>query len=339
MTGAPGGGATLVRAVLPTICQFHWRFVRMADISVIIPTKNAGGIFGDVLAGLRGQTFSGGLEIVVVDSGSTDQTLELARQYGCIVHKIDPAEFDHGATRDRAIGFANAPVVILMTQDAVPANENLVQALHACFHDQRVAGAYARQIPRTQADVLTTRNVNNHLTGRGALVVQEVPEPGALARLPPLERYVACNFDNVCSAVRRSAWENTRFGKCDFGEDLVWAKRVLEAGWKILYEPSAAVIHSHDRSLRYEYQRTYMCHRKLFELFEVATVPAARYVPRCLLAAVVQDSVYVIKNESRFRQRLRLLLRIPAMSVASVFGQYRGARDQRLARGRKHAGV
>lgn len=311
----------------------------MADISIVIPTKNAGAIFSDVMAALDRQQFAGEMEILIIDSGSSDQTLDLAKQYRCTVHKIDPAQFDHGATRDQAIALARAPIVILMTQDAVPADEHLVRSLHACFNDDHVAGAYARQIPRKQADVLTSRNVNNHLTGRAGLVVQHVAAPDALARLAPLERYVACNFDNVCSAVRRSVWENTRFGRCDFGEDLLWAKRVLEAGWKILYQPAAAVIHSHDRSLRYEYQRTYMCHRKLFELFEVATIPAARYVPRCLVTGIVQDSVYVIKNESRFRQRLRLLMRIPAMSVASVFGQYRGARDQRLARGRKHAGV
>ena len=163
-----------------------------------------------------------------------------------------------------------------MTQDAVPADNHLIKCLVKPFSDTLIAGTYARQIPRKDADILTKRNLNRWLTGGSEPCVNWIHDRKVYDKMNPFEKYMFCNFDNVCSAIRKSVWRKIPFQKTFFGEDIAWGKSVLEAGWKIAYEPSAKVIHSHNRSFSYEYKRTYMCHQKLFKLFGLRTVPNRR---------------------------------------------------------------
>jgi hypothetical protein len=106
-----------------------------------------------------------------------------------------------------------------------------------------------------------------------------------------------------------------------------------------LYQPAAFVIHSHDRSISYEYKRTYMCHRKLYELFGLSTVPTIKHVALSTYRSVRQDLSHILAHERHPREILRWLVKIPLLSFSSVYGQYRGAKDERLRRGRKQLGV
>jgi len=305
----------------------------------VIPTKNAGELFRDVLARLRAQIYPGPIDILVIDSGSTDRTVDLAREFGAKVESIDPEDFNHGLTRNAGIEQTAGEMVVLITQDALPADDKLIQSFARAYADPLVASVYARQVPRPGADVLTVRHLNRWLTGRVARDVKQITDRAAFDSLRPYDRYVFCNFDNVCSSVRRTAWRTIPFRASDFGEDLDWSKRILEAGLKIVYEPAAAVIHSHRRPARYEYQRTYMCHRKLYELFGLATVPSRRHLARFLIQAILKDVAYVARREPDFGTKVRLMARVPALAAASVLGQYRGARDERLGVGKKQVGV
>jgi rhamnosyltransferase len=298
-------------------------------ISIVIPTLNGGPLFRELLARLTEQVFNGQLEIVVVDSGSTDGTVEVARKYGATVETIAPRTFNHGLTRDHGIRISSGDIVILMTQDAVPGDNSLIANLIAPFDDPRVAGAYARQVPRADADIFTTRALNNWMTGRLAPEVRWIRDSEEYEALSPMGKYLFCNFDNVCSAIRRSVWEFFPFQDNDFGEDIAWSKRVLEAGWKIAYQPSAFVVHSHDRSVRYEYKRTYVCHRTLNRLFGLVTIPSAK---ACLVAtyfAIRGDCLYLLASRRGCGRLLHHLARIPLLAMATNWAQYRGVRDEK----------
>ncbi|MBI5586985.1 MAG: glycosyltransferase family 2 protein [Deltaproteobacteria bacterium] len=312
----------------------------MKSVSIIIPTKNGGMLFEEVLQGIRGQRFEGEVELIAVDSGSTDGTVKKAGEYGARVLEIPPGEFNHGLTRNYGIENSKGDFIVLMTQDAVPADESWLKNLVDTFdNDERIAGVYARQIPRDDADVLTKRNLNGWLTGRNAYSVQEIKDRESLEKMPPMEKYLTCVFDNVCSAVRRKAWEKVPFKHNDFGEDIEWAKRALQTGWKIAYQPKAAVVHSHNRSVAYEYRRTYMCHRKLYELFNLRTVPSRADLLRNMFFGSISDLRYVFKNERSVTGKLGLSMKIPLLVSASVLAQYRGAKDEKLSTGVKKKGV
>ena len=202
----------------------------MTKVSVVIPTKNAGVLFQKTLEGIKSQKYAGNIELIVIDSGSTDQTVTIASQYAATVLSISPIEYDHGLTRNRAIEKASGEIIVLMSQDAVPGDQYLIHNFAIAFSDSKVAGAYARQIPWEDADVITKRNLNNWLTGRHTDELRWIKDWTVYKNLSPMEHYYFCNFDNVCSAIRRTVWQTFPFSPNDFGEDIDWAQRVLEGG-------------------------------------------------------------------------------------------------------------
>jgi rhamnosyltransferase len=296
----------------------------MTKVSVVIPTKNAGVLFQKTLDGLKQQIYEGSIELIVIDSGSTDNTLELASQYGANIISIPPKEFNHGLTRNQAIENTSGEIIVLISQDAVPGDGHLIHNFVAAFLDPKMAGVYARQLPQEDADIITKRNLNNWLTGRDTEEVRWIKDWPAYRSMSPMEKYHFCNFDNVCSAVRRSVWKLHPFRANDFGEDIDWAQRVLESGWKIAYWPSSHVIHSHRRSLKYEYERNRLCHSGLYRQFGITAVPNWRQVIVSTLASTRLDGKYILQNEDRIGTRIKLLTKNPFVSFASVYGQFVG---------------
>ena len=296
--------------------------------SLVIPTKNGGDLFRQVVDGLRAQTCWKNVEFIVVDSGSTDETVSIARSAGATVHTILPTEFNHGATRDYGISLASCDYVVMMSQDAVPNDVFLIERLLSALSEKRVAGAYARQLPQPSADVITKRDLNLWVTGGLERKVKAIESLNWYESMSPWEKYIFCNFDNVCSAINKRVWKEERFGRSDFGEDINWAERVLKRNFKIVYEPTAVVIHSHDRSLIYDYKRTYMNQRLLYRQFGLHLVPSLRGIWWAWLGSSVSDILYVARIEKRITQKLLKLLTIPAVNLLKAIAQYRAAHDE-----------
>jgi GT2 family glycosyltransferase len=127
-------------------------------------------------------------------------------------------------------------------------------------------------------------------------------------------------------------WERIPYEWAYFAEDLDWSTKALEAGYSIVYEPAAAVVHSHDRSIWYEYKRTYVCHRRLYELFGLRCAPTLRDAARNALRGGAGDAAYAWRHERRFRRRVGLTARAPILALLSNLAQWRGAADERLNR-------
>ena len=308
-------------------------------ISIVIPTLNGGKYFQDLLQKLSRQVADCEYEIVVIDSGSTDGTIDAATKAGCKILRVAPREFNHGATRNRAIEATSGEFVVLMTQDAEPADKFLLWSIIRPFSDETVAGVFARQSPRPDADPITKRNLNSWVTGRLQQERKSVASADALQSLSPMDQLILCTFDNVCSAIRRDVWLREPFGVMKFGEDIEWSKRVLSSGWAIAYEPQAHVIHSHDRSVNYEYKRSYLCHHTLYRLFRLQTVPTFRNACKAVVHGTLMDWRHVYREEMPLTKKSALMLRVPFMTVAGVYGQYRGARDARCGQEKSVRGV
>jgi hypothetical protein len=107
--------------------------------------------------------------------------------------------------------------------------------------------------------------------------IRSIADWKSFERLSLEGRFFLCNFDNVCSAVRRSTWEKHPFRPLQFAEDLDWGVRVLQAGNKIAYEPAAAVVHSHERPALYHLRRQYVSGKLVPRILRcpIVTTPAA----------------------------------------------------------------
>jgi rhamnosyltransferase len=213
-------------------------------ISVVVPTKNGGRLFERALAALLDQPGAPPHEIVAIDSGSRDGTLELLQgKPGVRVLQVRPAEFQHGRTRNEAVSQCTGELVAFVTQDAVAARGWL--AAWAEFMDGHpdVAGAFGRQVPHEGADPLEALDVASHFDSFGLQPRRFLEsEPARLGRYVPAAHF----FSNVNSCIRRGALQRLPFPEVDFGEDQAWAMRAQADGLPTGYAPGAIVAHSHD---------------------------------------------------------------------------------------------
>ena len=302
-------------------------------VSVVIPTFNAGSGFVELLQKLAAQEGDFEREVVVVDSGSTDGTTELAARYGAALHRVPKAGFDHGATRDLGVSHSSGEYVALTVQDAVPLDERWLAAMvEDLQEDGRVAAVYGRHVPRPDAGVMTRALVGNLAVASLERREQEIQDTAQYLSLPPARRRRLAAFDNVSSCLRRSVWEEFPFGEADFAEDLRWGKKVVEAGYRIVYEPRSVVVHSHERGALYDLRRHYVDQLVLDELFGARTVPN---LPRLILGIPYSAShVYGLlrREEPAPEKRPKLLLDAATYALASQLGAYLGCKVPSVSR-------
>ena len=293
-------------------------------VSVVIPALNGRGTLPALLDALAAQRTDGPIETIAIDSGSSDGTVQLLRARADCLIQIDPQRFDHGLTRNLGVERARGDLVVLMVQDAEPVSADWLAALTRPFAvDPVLAGTYARQIARDDASQITRHYHQRWQASSETPRVSQMAGRSEFLALTPWDRYDRCIFDNVCSCIRRSAWQQHPFRATAMAEDLEWAREVLLAGYRIAYVPSAVVRHSHERPARDEYRRTVLVHRRLRELFDLVLIPDA---PRLLRALMTSAAAHLRANASLDP---RAVARALALAVAYPLGQYRGVRSAR----------
>jgi rhamnosyltransferase len=305
--------------------------LRSPKASVVIPTFQAGPGFDELLTRLFSQRTDFDYEVLVIDSGSTDGTVELARRHGVSVHRIDSGGFDHGATRNLGASLSAGRYVALLVQDALPVDDvwlaAMVENLEA---DETVAGVYGRQIPRPDSSPLTQALMRDWPTARPERHEQFAGGPESYTALPPATRRSLAVFDNVSSCVRRSVWEHICFERTRFGEDLRWGKAVVEAGYKLVYEPRSAVLHSHERGALYDLRRHYVEGLILQKLFGLTPTPN---LPRLLLNVILTSAhLYLSKDDRTTFIAPKFLLLAIRYALCSQAGAYLAARRRRGSR-------
>ena len=163
---------------------------------------------------------------------------------------VKPEEFDHGGTRQRGAEHSHAEYLLYMTQDAVPADEHLVEYLATGFLDNRVKVVYARQIPREDCKELErcTRSFN-------------YPSQGCVKTKEDLPRLGIKTFfcSNVCAMYEKRTFEELGgfVRHTIFNEDMIFAGGLIRAGYGIAYAARARVIHSHNYSGRQQFHRNF----------------------------------------------------------------------------------
>jgi len=216
---------------------------------VVVPTRNAGPRWVQCLDALQAQQ-PVPYRCVVIDSQSSDGTPEQAQAAGLQVCRIARDTFNHGATRQMAIDrfAADAEFVVFLTQDAVLAEPDAIAQLLTAFDDPGVAAVYGRQLPHADAGAI----------GAHARLFN-YPAQSATRTLADADRLgiKACFLSNSFAAYRLHALREVGGFASDLilGEDMHLAARLLQAGHALRYQASACVRHSHDYSLREEFQR------------------------------------------------------------------------------------
>jgi rhamnosyltransferase len=205
-------------------------------VSVLLLTLNPGPAFAEILTAILSQD-PPPFEVLAVDSGSTDGTVELMEASGVQVDRIPQSEFGHGRTRNLIASRARGDLLAFLTHDARPNGDTWLKDLAQRFDDPSVAGAYGRQVAPADATAIEIHLLN-----------YIYPDHDRLVTLAAGERFQMPThfFSNANSMIRRSAWEHVPFqDNVIMCEDQWWAKAVLKQGMAIAYSASAVVVHSH----------------------------------------------------------------------------------------------
>ncbi|MDG3041599.1 rhamnosyltransferase WsaF family glycosyltransferase [Roseicyclus marinus] len=219
-------------------------------LDVVIPTWNGRDEVAQVIAALRRQNMAEAIQIHCIDSRSTDGTAEWLRaQKDVALIEIDQADFQHGRTRNAAAAAGRAPIIGFLTQDAIPASTTWAHDICAMFdHVPEAAGLFGRHLPYPHHPEWVRREIEGHFDNMLAhpLVLSRDTDPARWGSGDMGWRQLLHFYSDNNSAMRRSVWTEIPYPEVDYGEDQVWARDIIEAGYTKLYAPTACVYHSHD---------------------------------------------------------------------------------------------
>ena len=219
-------------------------------ISVIIPTLNAGNDICILLSVLYKQNVKPA-EIIIIDSESDDNTLDLVKQYAEVrIIQIKRKDFDHGRTRDKALRESKGNVIVFLTQDAIPANEEFLAELIDPLQDETVALCTGRQLPKEDASRMEK-----------LIRAFNYPDSSQTKQKKDIDRLGIKTFfcSDVCAAYNREIYLS--LGGFEYplrtNEDMLYAAKAIQSGYKIVYNAQAQVYHSHNLTLCEQYRRNF----------------------------------------------------------------------------------
>lgn len=216
-------------------------------VSIIIPTYNAASYLPGLVKALNEQTLAH--ELIVLDSESTDSTQSLLAEAGINYVSVPKNEFNHGATRNLGVSLAAHDTIVFLTQDAVPVANNTIETLVNSLHQyDYVAMAYGRQLPYSDTGIFGkfARHIN--------YPAQSIVKDRALI---PVLGIKTCSCSNSFAAYRKEMLQRIGGFPTDtiLGEDVTVAARFIADGYSLAYCAESKVFHSHDYSIREEFQR------------------------------------------------------------------------------------
>lgn len=294
------------------------------QVDICIPVYKPGEEFVRLLSGLTKQTVPIG-KIRVVNTGKEywDRFLvnhpAFSLPNNLEVTHITPAQYDHAGTRDYLARQCDTDVFVMMTQDAVPEGETLLECLTAPLYpeENKVAVSYGRQLPADYAD---PEEVYSRMFN--------YPAESRIKRKEdiPVLKIKACFCSNVCAAYRRDLYLKLGGFKAPaiFNEDMVFAAAVLEADYGIAYVAEARVIHSHHYSNRQQFSRNFdlgvsqAMHPEVFE-----KIPAE------------SEGVRLVKSTAAYLCKTGHPLRVPGLVITSAYkylGYRKGKNYKKLSR-------
>lgn len=219
-------------------------------IDVIIPTYRPGKEFRLLLERLKQQSVPV-RRVVIINTEKKFWDSRWEQEFPFTeVHHIKKEEFDHGGTRRKAAELTDAEIMVFMTQDALPADRDLIRNLTSPLKEPETAAAYARQLPNASCSFVEryTRSFN-------------YPDKSSVKSREDLPVYGIKTFfcSNVCAAYRKDVYESLGgfTGHTIFNEDMIYASAVIQHGYRIAYAADAKVIHSHNYTCMQQFRRNF----------------------------------------------------------------------------------
>lgn len=239
-------------------------------ISIIIPTKNAGANFPFLMKVLRSQEGFKEIETIVVDSGSTDDTVQIAESYDAIIIKINPSDFSHAFARNVGVEHATGDFLLFTVQDALPPSSTWLYELFQVLKNEDVVAVSCAETPREDADLFYRVICWNHYNFLG------INDGDRIFKLPEKLDNVSLRqngqISDLANLISREIIQKYQY-RLSYAEDLDLGIRLIKDGYEIAFLGSVRVIHSHNRLPYYFLKRGYVDNLFLSDVFDDFVIP------------------------------------------------------------------
>ena len=237
---------------------FHRSTIESCCASVVIPTYQGGALLQEAVARVQSQTTKDPFEIIIIDSESTDGSIEdLPRSPDISIYRIEKKDFQHGRTRNLGVALAKAPFVAFITQDAIPATDdwlsNLIRPLQ---EDKAVDAVFGSHRAHPNHPKYLDEWMKAHFNGFKGKVMQRKSDSlkDFYVESPSHRQFMHYYSDNN-SCLRKESWMQYPYPDVFYGEDQLWADWVIQADGVKVFAEDAIVFHSHDYTEREEFER------------------------------------------------------------------------------------
>jgi len=216
-------------------------------LSVIIPTYNSEKFLLKLLSVLEKQSINN-FELIIIDSSSTDNTIAIAKEFTSNIIVIPKNEFDHGGTRAKAAKIAKGEIIVFLTQDALPFDENTIGNIINVFKNKDIAAAYGKQLPYKETSLF-----GKHLREFNYTDTSYIRSKKDIARFGLKTAFLSDSF----AAYRKSTLESIGWFKDGLilGEDTYAGAKMILEGHSLAYVSDAKVYHSHSYTVWEEFKR------------------------------------------------------------------------------------
>jgi glycosyltransferase involved in cell wall biosynthesis len=265
-----------------------------AKISVVIPVKNAGGDFDLLLSTLREQQGIKDIEIIVVDSGSSDETVEIARKYGARIIEIAAEEFSHSHARNTGAENASGNYIFFTVQDALPPSRLFLYELFGVLRNNDIVAVSCAEFPREDADLFYCVLLWNHYR------FLEVDRNDRILSMPETLSHISLRkngqLSDLACLIQKEVFMKYGYQR-DYAEDLDLGVRLIRDGHKLAFMDSIKIIHSHNRPPSYFLKRAYADNLFLTDIFPDYPVPSVEGHRLFKDIILTQHSIYALINE------------------------------------------
>ena len=244
-----------------------------ATVSVIVPTLNAADDFATFLPVFKNQKGLQHIEIVVVDSGSTDNTVELAKKFGARTIRIPPEAFSHSYARNLGAEHASGNYFLFITQDALPPSESWLHEMLSALKKSEAIAVSCAEFPREDVDLFYRISSWHHHR------IMEFDKVDRLLSMPDVEDYLTlrknAQLSDTACLISGDLFMKYKF-RNDYAEDLDLGLRLIRDGYKLAFLCSTKIIHSHNRLPYYYLKRAYVDNLTLGQIFPDLQIPHIR---------------------------------------------------------------
>jgi rhamnosyltransferase len=285
------------------------------DVTISIPSFNGEEFIRQVLEAIFAQKTELDYEVLVIDSGSNERTLEIIRGFPKVrLHQIPNKEFGHGRTRNLAASMADSEFVVYLTDDSVPSHDKWLDYMIEPFSiDKNIGCVFGKQIPRPHCFVTLKREVTQ--------VFKSFGDDGSISLQRKTELTeqlgITNNFmSDVNSAIRKSIWEKVNFQDVNYAEDQLMGIDMLNAGYIKAYSPLGSVYHSHDYPLTKYFKRKFDEYVGLRKTTGFVAQANLKELVIGSAKATIQDYIFILRDkEFNFAEKLHDFCLAPAYNV------------------------